>query len=317
MPSFPKIVFMGTPDFAAAQLQTLADARLPIAAVVTAPDRPAGRGLRPQASAVKACALKRALPILQPPDLRSPAFLDALAAADADIFVVVAFRMLPQEVWQMPPLGTFNLHASLLPQYRGAAPIHWAVINGETQTGVSTFLIDSHMDTGNILLQKSAPIAPADDAGILHDRLMRLAGGVILETIYGLAARSIVPRPQPQNQVLKPAPKLFRHNTRLHPNLDVHSAANLVRGLSPSPAAWMAVRAGDAPPQILKVYQARAEEGGEPAQAGELRTEGGALKLHCRNGALNIRSVQMQGKKRMPAPEFLRGLRGSLQLHTE
>jgi methionyl-tRNA formyltransferase len=310
-----KIVFMGTPEFAAAQLQTLLNARYNIVAVVTMPDRPAGRGLQLQPSAVKLCAVKYNLPILQPDNLRDEAFLAALSAIDADIFVVVAFRMLPREVWQMPRIGTFNLHASLLPQYRGAAPIQWAIIGGETQTGVTTFLIDKNMDTGSILLQKPCPITPADNAGTLHDKLMHLAGDVILQTIDGLVSQSIVARPQPQCDNLKVAPKLFKDNTRLCTDLDVESAANFVRGLSPHPAAWFAVQVGDAPPQSIKIFEAQAVVDSSAAmQCSGLLMDKKSLKLRCRNGFLDILSLQMQGKKRMQIQEFLRGLRGGLTL---
>ncbi|GHT66387.1 methionyl-tRNA formyltransferase [Bacteroidia bacterium] len=306
----PKIVFMGTAEFAATQLQTLLNADYQVVTVVTVPDKPAGRGLQMQPSAVKLCAQQHNLPILQPENLRDETFLNALHAYNADIFVVVAFRMLPDVVWQMPPLGTFNLHASLLPQYRGAAPIQWAIINGEIRTGVTTFLLDKNMDTGNILLQKSIDILPTDNAGSLHDKLMHLAGDVILQTINGLATHSITPAPQQPIGELKPAPKLFKANTRIDPNNDVEYVANFVRGLNPYPAAWLQVQVNNAPPQMLKVYEAQAEfDASATTPIGTVLQENDSIKLRCKNGFLHILSVQLAGKKQMKTQDFLRGVR--------
>jgi methionyl-tRNA formyltransferase len=314
MPSSPKIVFMGTPVFAAAQLHALMRAQYDVAAVVTSPDMPAGRGLQVKPSAVKECAMQYGIPILQPENLRDAAFLAQLRSFAADIFVVAAFRMLPEEVWTMPPLGAFNLHASLLPQYRGAAPINWAIINGETQSGITTFLLDKNMDTGQILLQQPVSIMPEDNAGMLHDKLMNMGGSIIMQTINGLAAKTIVPQPQSIQAELKPAPKLYKHNTRLNPLLDVNSAANFVRGLSPYPAAWVEVQAADGIPQILKIYDAQAVVDSCTTRAGSMIQRDGMLLLRCRNGYLNVRELQLQGRKRMSASEFLRGLRTEMVL---
>jgi methionyl-tRNA formyltransferase len=315
MKKIPRIVFFGTTDFAAAQLQTLAIAHANIAMVVTTPDNPAGRKLMPQPSPVKRLALTLGLPTTQPINLRDTEFLAALRSIAADIFVVVAFRMLPREVWSLPAMGTFNLHASLLPQYRGAAPINWAIINGETQTGVTTFLIDAGMDTGQLLLQKTIPIDAEDDASTLGNKMMRIAGDAITETIDGLCAKTLAPRQQPSDMPLKTAPKLFRNNTILNPMLEVAAALNFIRGLSPSPAAWMQVRVGEERPQSFKIYSAQAVDINiADSPVGTLTASNGMLLLRVQNGYINLLQVQLEGKKRMAAADFLRGLRGTLTL---
>ncbi|MFN7640841.1 MAG: methionyl-tRNA formyltransferase, partial [bacterium] len=233
-----RLVFMGTPDFAVASLAALHAAGHEVAAVVTAPDKPAGRGQRLQASAVKQWAQAQHLPVLQPPRLKDPAFLAQLAALQADLFVVVAFRMLPAEVWAMPPRGTINLHGSLLPQYRGAAPIHWAVLNGETETGVTTFYIEHEIDTGQILAARKTPIGPDETTGELYARLMQLGAQLLVDTVADIAAVRIQPHPQPAGaEGLKPAPKLFPADGLLDWNLPARQLHNRSRGLNPFPAA--------------------------------------------------------------------------------
>lgn len=249
------IVFMGTPDFAVASLQAICEAGHRVVGVVTVPDRPTGRGLKVTQSPVKQYALQHQLPLLQPERLRDPQFQDALRAWSADLFVVVAFRMLPESVWSMPPLGTFNLHASLLPQYRGAAPINWALINGERETGVTTFLLDHHIDHGGILLQASTPISSDDTAETLHDRLAAMGSQLVVRTIEGLAAGTLTPRPQPADTQLKPAPKIFKADCAIPWQLSGAKIVDFVRGLSPYPAATMQLSDPQGELHTFKVYQ--------------------------------------------------------------
>ena len=232
---------MGTPDFAVAGLEALLQANYKVVGVVTAPDRPSGRGRKLQASAVKKSALEHQIPVLQPEKLRNEEFLKELEALQADLQVVVAFRMLPKVVWDMPALGTFNLHASLLPQYRGAAPINWAIINGETKTGVSTFFIDEKIDTGALLLQEECGIDLHENAGSLHDKLMTLGADLIVKTVDLIAAGSAEPLPQPQSSTLKEAPKIHKETCQINWSLGPERIRNLVRGMSPYPAAWTAI----------------------------------------------------------------------------
>ena len=253
-----RIVFMGTPEFAVASLDALVKARYRVVGVVTVADKPSGRGMQVHESAVKRYAEEHGIPVLQPVKLKDPAFLEALAAWKADLFVVVAFRMLPEEVWSMPKLGTFNLHAALLPQYRGAAPINWAVINGERITGVTTFMIDKDIDTGGIILRHECRIGPDDTAGDVHDRLMKIGAGLVVETAEGLIQRNVETRVQRSfiqgSEVLHPAPKLTRENTRIDWSRSARSIRNLVRGLSPYPSAWTTLVAPDGTSLELKVF---------------------------------------------------------------
>ncbi|MDR1226332.1 MAG: methionyl-tRNA formyltransferase [Prevotellaceae bacterium] len=309
-----RIVFMGTPEFAAFQLQALMENGYKVVGVVTTPDKLAGRGMQLQSSAVKQYALTQNLPILQPAKLKNQDFVDSLQALQADIFVVVAFRMLPEVVWQMPRLGAFNLHASLLPQYRGAAPINWAVINGEKASGVTTFLIDKEVDTGKILLRKTVEILPADDAGTLHDKLMQVGPGAIIQTIDGLTNKTLHPVAQESPTELKSAPKLFKDNTRIGWSENADEVVNFIRGLSPYPAAWSNVLiAGEPAPQMVKIYKAHAELCQHGSLVGDVVVADNGIKVACANGFVHIDELQLAGKKRIPTADFLRGFRGVFQ----
>lgn len=302
-----KIVFMGTPDFAVSTLDAICHTQHQVVGVVTVPDRQTGRGLKVTYSPVKQYALDHNLPFLQPERLRDEQFQADLRAWGADLFVVVAFRMLPQSVWAMPPMGTFNLHASLLPQYRGAAPINWAIINGETQTGVTTFMLNERIDEGSILLQRSTPITPDDDAESLHDRLADIGSGLVVETLQGLADGTLRPQPQSVAGELRPAPKIFKPDCAIRWQNPGASIVNFVRGLSPYPASTMQLIDDKGREQTVKVYQT-AFQPAVDAQIGQLvsdrKTE---LKIGVSDGFVRILSLQLSGKKRISVEEFLRG----------
>jgi len=301
-----KIVFMGTPDFAVASLAALLEAGEDVVAVVTAPDKPSGRGQKTTPSPVKTYALDHKLPVLQPIKLKDPAFLSSLKAFDADLQVVVAFRMLPEVVWHMPPQGTINLHASLLPQYRGAAPINHALINGETETGVTTFFISHEIDTGNLLFSKNIPISPDDDAGTLHDKLMVDGASLLVDTVKAIKRGDYVEKPQPLQQVaLKPAPKIFKEDCLIHWNQPVRVVYNFIRGLSPYPAAYTNFHG-----QILKIYKSIPEIKTPRETPGTILSDQKTfLKFTCTDGYIEVRELQLQGKKRMGISDFLRGYR--------
>ena len=316
-----RIVFMGTPDFAVESLRSLVEGGYQVVGVVTMPDKPVGRHQTVlQASPVKRYAEEKGLPVLQPEKLKDPVFLEQLRALRADLQVVVAFRMLPEVVWAMPPMGTFNLHASLLPQYRGAAPINWAIINGETETGLTTFFLQHEIDTGNIIRQVRVPVAPTDNAGNLHDRLMQLGGALVTETVDLIARGDVqtVAQPSPADGIaLKPAPKIFKETCRIAWCEGVKRAYDFIRGLSPYPAAWTELVEGDKR-LILKVYAAEMETAvpGEPV--GTLVTEGcSAMRVALPDGYLRLLSVQLAGKKRMDIADFLRGFHPSGPLRVE
>lgn len=302
-----KLVFMGTPDFAVASLDAIVTSGYEVAAVVTVPDRQVGRGLKLSYSPVKEYALSHGIPLLQPERLRDPLFLEELASFNADLFVVVAFRMLPQVVWAMPPLGTFNLHASLLPQYRGAAPINWALINGETKTGVTTFMLNEHIDEGEILLQEETDIDLSDDAGTLHDRLAEMGAKLTVRTIKGLYEGSITPHKQPSPDTLKPAPKIFKPLCAIDWNKKGEEICNFVRGLSPYPAATAMFDDPSGKSYSFKIYQVSFEPA-EATSPGELSTDRkNSLKIATSDGYISILSLQISGKKRISVNEFLRG----------
>ena len=306
-----RIVFMGTPEFAVASLDALIKAHYNVVGVVTVADKPSGRGLEVHESAVKKYAVEHGLPVLQPVKLKDPEFLQQLAAWKADLFVVVAFRMLPEEVWGMPKLGSFNLHAALLPQYRGAAPINWAVINGERMTGATTFMIDKDIDTGGIILRHGLRIGPEDTAGDVHDRLMALGAKLVVETTEGIIQHTVELRVQKSfiqgSEVLKPAPKLTKENTRIDWSAPAETIRNLVRGLNPYPTAWTTlVRDGKA--TDVKVF-ATAVADSATAVAGTIRTDGKALYVAAGDKWLEVKELQLAGKKRMAADAFLRGFR--------
>jgi len=304
----PRIVFMGTPEFAVASLRAVHEAGFEIAAVVTAPDRPAGRGRKITFTPVKQFAIENKLMLLQPERLRDPGFIDTLKKLKADLFAVVAFRMLPEEVWSIPSLGTFNLHGSLLPQYRGAAPINHALINGEKLTGVTTFLIDKEIDTGSILLSRSEEIQPEDTAGSLHDRLMALGAALVIETIKGLYAGILNPVPQSvrPGEVLKPAPKIFPADTVINWRETAIRVNNRIRGLSPYPGALATMRSGDRTIR-LKLLESKVRDDIKTIPGTMIVAEKSHLVIACVNGSIEVLSLQPEGRIRMTASEFLRG----------
>lgn len=308
-----RIVFMGTPEFAVATLGSLLMNGFNVVGVVTAPDKPAGRGKKITKSAVKEFAELSYLPLFQPVSLKDPGFLGTLSGLKPDLFIVVAFRMLPAEVWKMPPLGTINLHASLLPHYRGAAPINHVIINGEYTTGVTTFYINEAIDTGNILLREEIQIFPYENAGDLHDRLMKLGARVVIKTIKGIAAEKLTP--VPQSQFLKPgelpklAPKIFPENCTINWASNCFVVHNLIRGLAPYPCARTFLSNGSSE-MMVKIYEAQPENFMHTESPGHILTDNKEyLKIACNHGYLNIMSLQLEGKKRMTVPEFLRGFR--------
>jgi methionyl-tRNA formyltransferase len=311
-----RVVFMGTPPFAVATLEALVNAGIEVAAVVTAPDRPAGRGQQLRMSAVKEFALGHpALKdrILQPEKLRSPEFLAQLDAADAPLYVVVAFRMLPEVVWNRPALGTINLHASLLPAYRGAAPINWAIINGETFTGVTTFFIRQAIDTGAVIHQERVAIDPEDNAGSLHDKLMRVGAPLVVRTVQDIFAgkASVKEQSAMSGAELPHAPKLSPENCRIDPSRSTHAVHNLIRGLSPYPGAYgMWTETGRAP-QHFKVTVSRLHDEKVAGAIGQISIDGDRLLLQCADGRIELLEVQAEGKKRMEAQAFARGLRST------
>lgn len=307
-----RIVFMGTPGFAVESLKALVENGYNVVGVITAPDKPAGRGKKLSEPEVKKYALAKNLPVLQPEKLKSPEFLEELKKLQADLQVVVAFRMLPEVVWDMPRFGTFNLHGSLLPQYRGAAPLNWAIINGETKTGVTTFLLDHEIDTGKILFKKEIEIGENDTVGDIHDRLMVIGAGLVLETVDAIAEGRAIPIPQDQlagNDKLKHAPKIFKEDCRINWNEEPEKIRNLIRGLSPYPAAWSKLVHRETGREIhIKLFFAQRSNIEKKAQPGTIETDGKTfIEVACKNGWLYITDLQMEGKKRMKTEEFLRG----------
>lgn len=307
-----RIVFMGTPDFAVAGLKALVNGGYNVVGVITAPDKPAGRGKKLNESAVKKYAVENNLTVLQPEKLKNPEFLKELKALKADLQVVVAFRMLPEVVWNMPPLGTFNLHGSLLPQYRGAAPLNWAIINGETKTGVTTFLLDEKIDTGKILFKKEIYIWENDTVGTIHDSLMEIGAKLVLETVDALASGDYEAIPQSElikDSEIKHAPKIFKEDCKINWTNDVESVRNLIRGLSPYPTAWSVLVHKESGKEITtKLFFAIQVDGDSEEQPGTIKTDGKTfLKVACGNGWLQITDLQIAGKKRMKVQDFLRG----------
>lgn len=306
-----RIVFMGTPDFAVAGLQKLVESNYKIVGVITAPDRPAGRGQKLRQSAVKQYALANDLTILQPTNLKDEDFIKELKALDANLQIVVAFRMLPKIVWTMPKYGTFNLHASLLPDYRGAAPINWAIINGETKTGTTTFFIDEKIDTGAIILQQESNISLQDNAGDLHDRLMISGSNLILQTVKQIEAGSVTTQDQPKSSSFKEAPKLTRNNTKIEWDQPIDTLYNLIRGLSPYPVAWSYLINGDDQKQTIKIHAASILERHKktiPAdQIGKIISKDGELLVQVINGILKIEEIQLPGKRKMAVKDLLNG----------
>jgi len=307
-----RIVFMGTPDFAVASLKALVDGGYNVVGVITAPDKPAGRGNKLTESAVKQFAIENKLNVLQPEKLKNPDFLVELKNLKADLQVVVAFRMLPEVIWNMPPLGTFNLHGSLLPQYRGAAPLNWAVINGEKKTGVTTFLLDHEIDTGKIIFKREIPIGENDTVGDVHDRLMGIGAKLVVETVDAIAEGNIQPIPQTELTVeteIKHAPKIFKEDCKIDWNKDSESIRNLIRGLSPYPAAWTNLVNKTTGNEIqAKLFFAKKANSEKTDFPGTIETDRKTfLNVACQNGWLQITDLQIAGKKRMKTDKFLRG----------
>ena len=310
-----KIIFFGTPDFAVESLSRLVDGGYNVAAVVTMPDKPAGRGRQLQESDVKRYAVEHGLPVLQPASLKDEVFLGQLRSYEAQLFIVIAFRMLPEAVWQMPPLGTFNLHASLLPRYRGAAPINWAVMNGDTETGVTTFFLKHEIDTGDVIQQRSCPIGRHDNVEAIHDRLMVMGADMVLETVDAIIAGIVKPIPQDQllttGQQATPAPKIFKDTCRIDWNRPAEVLYNHIRGLSPYPAAWTTLADGDSQEATtLKIFATGEPEPfscNEAPAPGTIRADRKTLRVACSDGWLEILSLQQSGKKRMDTDAFLRG----------
>lgn len=310
-PLLPGIVFMGTPEFAVESLKAILEAGYPVKGVITSPDKPSGRGLQLHPSPVKVFASEHHLPVLQPLKLKDPVFLADLKKLEADLQVVVAFRMLPEEVWKMPRLGTFNLHASLLPQYRGAAPINWAVMNGETRTGVTTFLLNHEIDQGSVLFTESIDIGIKETAGDVHDRLMTIGARLVVKTIQALADGTVVEQNQRLMDVQEPlrtAPKIFRHDCRIRWDNPPEKIYNFIRGLSPYPAAWTEVITPNGEILSAKIFFGTVIHRSHCREYGAVESDGKSyLSIAALNGFINIESIQLQGKKQMGVAEFLRG----------
>jgi methionyl-tRNA formyltransferase len=308
MDNKPRIVFMGTPAFAVASLEALLAAKMNVVGVVTAPDKPGGRGMQLQQSAVKQFALAHHLPLLQPEKLKDPAFFEALSAWKPDLQVVVAFRMLPEKIWSFPPMGTLNVHGSLLPQYRGAAPINWAIMNGEKETGVTTFQLQHAIDTGDILLQDRIAISENMTAGELHDTMMVVGANLLIKTLEGLFNNEIKSVPQAaviDEKDIKHAPKIFTKDCEINWELTVEQVHNHIRGLAPFPGAITKVDG-----KIVKLYNTHVIMDTAIETAGSFITDGKTFaKFACKNGYLLINDIQWEGKKRMPIADFLRGYR--------
>jgi methionyl-tRNA formyltransferase len=302
-----RIVFMGTPDFAVGILDTIYQNNYEIVGVITAPDKPAGRGQKVSMSAVKDYAVSKNLRLLQPTNLKSEDFLAELKSLNANLHVVVAFRMLPEVVWKMPRLGTFNLHASLLPEYRGAAPINWAIINGETKTGVTSFFIDDKIDTGAMILSKETEIGVNETAGELHDRLMHLGSETVLETLQLIEAGKATTTLQENNPDVKTAYKLNKENCKIDWSQSGKTIFNLIRGLSPYPAAWTYIKDGENEWNV-KIYAASFEEKEQTDAIGKISTTKKEIFITTKDGVLKIISLQFPGKKRMLAHELLNGI---------
>ncbi|TVZ60031.1 methionyl-tRNA formyltransferase [Flavobacteriaceae bacterium MAR_2010_105] len=301
-----RIVFMGTPDFAVESLKALIDNDYTIVGVITAPDKPAGRGRQLQVSAVKQFAMTKGLTVLQPTNLKDENFIQELKSLQANLQIVVAFRMLPQVVWQMPKYGTFNLHASLLPNYRGAAPIHWAIINGETSTGVTTFFIDDKIDTGAIILQEETPIGPEETVGSLHDKLMHLGSALVLKTVKRIADGEVSTKIQPQTDDLKTAYKLNKENCKIEWDTSPEQVYNKIRGLNPFPSAWCYLKNGD---ELLtiKLFAIEKVETPHDLKPGTIQIKDHSLFVAVKDGFINVLELQLPGKRKMDTKSLLNG----------
>ena len=310
-----RIVYMGTPDFAVESLRCLVEGGYNVVGVITMPDKPIGRhGSVLQPSPVKQYAMEQGLKVLQPEKLKDETFIEELRSLNADLQIVVAFRMLPEVVWSMPRLGTFNLHASLLPQYRGAAPLNWAIINGETETGITTFFLKHEIDTGKVIQQVRIPIEDTDNVGIIHDKLMMLGGKLVTETVDNILAGTIHPVEQDtmeEGTPLKPAPKIFRETCQINwEEKNTKQIYDFIRGLSPYPAAWTTIQSPNGKTSEVKIYEAIKEFVNDQNPIGTLVSDGKThLKVRTSDGYIGIKTLQLSGKKRMAVNEFLRGFK--------
>ncbi len=302
-----RIIFMGTPEFAVPSLEILVENKFNVVAVITAPDKPQGRGQKLTASPVKECAVKYSIPVLQPTNLKSPDFTNELKSYNANLQVVVAFRMLPEVVWAMPSLGTFNLHASLLPQYRGAAPINWAIINGEKETGATTFFLKHEIDTGSIIFQEKEKISEDDDVGKLYERLMNMGSALVLKTVKAIEVGNVPSQAQDESVILKHAPKIFKETCEVKWNQPSESIRNFVRGLSPYPAAWTILNG-----KTFKLFKVESTTDSllSTVDCGQIDTDNKTyLRVKTQDGWISILEFQPEGKKRMSIDEFFRGNR--------
>jgi methionyl-tRNA formyltransferase len=298
-----RVIFMGTPEFAVPSLEILLQNGVQVVAVITAPDKPQGRGQKVVYSPVKECALKYNVPVLQPTNLKSPDFQSELKVLAADLQIVVAFRMLPEAVWAMPVIGTFNLHASLLPNYRGAAPINWAVINGEKETGVTTFFLQHDIDTGSIIFQEKEPIDKDDTAGALYERLMNKGAKLVLKTVQAIAAKKYTSTPQQQAPGLKHAPKIFKETCQIDWNQGSEQVRNFVRGLSPYPSAWSILEG-----KTYKIHKATIAQSDKQQPVGAVQTDNkNFIHIKTADGWISVDEIQPEGKRKMEIQEFLRG----------
>lgn len=308
-----KIVFFGTPDFAVESLDRLVKGGYNIVGVVTMPDKAAGRGHKMFQSPVKEYALEHGLKLMQPVNLKDPEFVEELKSLEADLQIVIAFRMMPEVVWNMPSLGTFNLHASLLPKYRGAAPINWAVMNGDTETGVTTFFLKHEIDTGDIIQQERIEISETDNVGIVHDKLMMLGAGMVVETVDAIIAGTVKPIPQ-EDLLTKdveptPAPKIFKETCMIDFNRSAREVYNHIRGLSPYPAAWTMIKDSVGNEYALKIYETELPHEMIIGEPGNVVATKDTLTFACVDGSIEVKSLQLAGKKRMTTAEFLRGFK--------
>lgn len=301
-----KVIFFGTPEFAKTSLEAIHHSHHEVVGVVTVADKASGRGQKINQSAVKVFAVENNLPVFQPEKLRDPEFLEEIQKLNADVFVVVAFRMMPKILFEMPEIGTFNLHASLLPDYRGAAPINYAVINGEKKTGATTFFINEKIDEGNILLQKEIEISPEENAGELHDRLMEMGAKLVVETLNGLAENSIKEKPQPEVEQPKNAFKIFKEDTRIDWNQNSEPVYNFIRGMSPYPAAFTTIKIGE-DEKVLKIFKGKFDSNSHNKNPGTLELDKHQFKICTKDGFYLPEEVQLEGKKRMSVKDFLNG----------
>lgn len=301
-----KVIFFGTPEFAKTSLEAIHQSSHEVVGVVTVADKASGRGQKIHQSAVKEFAVENNLPVFQPEKLRDPEFLEAIKKLNADVFVVVAFRMMPKILFEMPEMGTFNLHASLLPDYRGAAPINYAVINGEKKTGATTFFINEKIDEGNILLQQELEISPEENAGELHDRLMEMGAKLVVKTLYGLSENSIKEKPQPIVEHPKNAFKIFKEDTRIQWNQNAETVHNFIRGMSPYPAAFTTIKIG-ADEKFLKIFKGKFEKTEHDKIPGTLEIDKHQFKIFTKDGFYFPQEIQLEGKKRMSVKDFLNG----------